>query len=137
MSLSAQPKLESGRVYRTQEFRRWTANPARLAKRLVRDGKLRQAAHGLFYAPIESRFGQAPPDETEILLDQLAPPMSPFVRLEVGRARVLPHVQKTFSSFVHEHLGNRGMLDDYADNRPAAVRCVHPLVTLLGTCQHL
>ena len=67
MSLAAQPNLEPGRAYRTQEFRPWTANPARLAKRLVREGKLRQAAHGLFYAPIQSRFGQAPPQEAEIL----------------------------------------------------------------------
>lgn len=67
MSLAAQPDLEPGRAYRTQELRQWGANPTRLAKRLVREGKLRQAAHGLFYAPAESRFGQAPPSDVEIL----------------------------------------------------------------------
>lgn len=67
MSQAAQPNLDPGRVYRTRELRRWSANPARLARRLVREGKLQQAAHGLFYAPVQSRFGQAPPPEEEIL----------------------------------------------------------------------
>jgi hypothetical protein len=67
LSQAANPVLEAGRAYRTRDLRRWGANPARLAKRLVRQGKLRQAAQGLFYAPLESRFGQAPPREEEIL----------------------------------------------------------------------
>ena len=65
-----------------------------------------------------------------VLLDQLAPAMSPFVRLEVGRARVVPHVERALSSFVHEYLEAHDMLGGYVDNRPGAVRCVHPLVTL-------
>lgn len=65
-----------------------------------------------------------------VLLDQLAPAMSPFVRLEVGRARVVPHVDRRLSSFVHAYLKEHGMLTEYTDNRPPAVRCVHPLVTL-------
>lgn len=64
------------------------------------------------------------------LLADLPPAMSPFVRLEVGRARVVPFVTLPLSSFVHEHLENQGMLGDYQDNRPASVRCVHPMVTL-------
>ena len=67
MSLAAQPNLDPGRTYRTQELRRWSANPARLARRLVSEGRLQQAARGLFYAPVQSRFGQAPPNEAEIL----------------------------------------------------------------------
>jgi hypothetical protein len=35
------------------------------------------------------------------------------------------------TSFVHEHLDREGQLGDFDDNRPRAVRCVHPLVTLL------
>ena len=57
--------------------------------------------------------------------------MSPFVRFEVGRARVVPFVLMPLTSFVHEHLARLGMSDDYVDNRPRAVRCVHPVVTLL------
>lgn len=65
------------------------------------------------------------------LLDQLAPAMSPFVRLEVGCARVVPHVERQLSSFIHDYLADQGMIADHTDNRPAAVRCVHPFVTLL------
>jgi hypothetical protein len=67
VTTAAQPEFKPGRVYRTRELRRWSANPTRLAKRLVHEGKLRQAAHGLFYVPVPSRFGSAPPSETEIL----------------------------------------------------------------------
>ena len=67
MTAAIRPELEPGRAYRVRELRRWSANPTRLAQRLLREGKLRQAAHGLFYAPVPSRFGPAPPSETEIL----------------------------------------------------------------------
>jgi hypothetical protein len=77
VSLAAQPTLEPGKAYRTQELRRFGANPARLARRLVLEGKLQQAARGLFYAPFQSRFGQAPPSEDEILRGFLGG--SPFV----------------------------------------------------------
>jgi hypothetical protein len=65
------------------------------------------------------------------LLDQLAPTMSPFVRFEIGRARVVPFVELPLTSFVHDVLERQGQLARYTDNRPSAVRCVHPLVTLL------
>ncbi len=67
MSSAAQPLLDPGRAYRTRDLRRWSANPTRLARRLVREGRLRRAAHGLFYAPMPSRFGPAPPDDNELL----------------------------------------------------------------------
>lgn len=57
--------------------------------------------------------------------------MSPFVRFEVGRARVVPFALTPLTSFVHDHLARLGMSDNYVDNRPRAVRCVHPVVTLL------
>ncbi|MDY0001236.1 MAG: nucleotidyl transferase AbiEii/AbiGii toxin family protein [Polyangia bacterium] len=64
------------------------------------------------------------------LLAELEPAMSPFVRLEVGRARVVPHVQMSLTSFVHAHLEKQGLLGEFEDNRPTGVRCVHPMVTL-------
>jgi hypothetical protein len=64
-----------------------------------------------------------------VLLDQLAPTMSPFVRFEVGRARVVPFVEMPLTSFVHDSLARQGQLADYVDNRPRAVRCVHPLAS--------
>jgi hypothetical protein len=57
--------------------------------------------------------------------------MSPSVRFEVGRARVVPFVERPVTSFVHDYLDRIGMLGEFTDNRPRAVRCVHPLVTLL------
>ncbi len=67
MSAAARPSLEPGRAYRTRDLRRWGKNPARLARRLVREGALREAAHGLFYAPVPSRFGAAPASDEELL----------------------------------------------------------------------
>ncbi|MBZ4399233.1 nucleotidyl transferase AbiEii/AbiGii toxin family protein [Myxococcus sp. MISCRS1] len=64
-------------------------------------------------------------------LGDLADVLRPFVLLEIGSARVTPFVHRDMTSFVHEALEARGQLGDYDDNRPKAVRCVHPLVTLL------
>lgn len=65
-----------------------------------------------------------------LLLADLAPMVSPFVRLEVGSARVVPHVPRSLSSSVHDHLAELEMLGEYDDNRPCQVLCVHPLLTL-------
>lgn len=61
----------------------------------------------------------------------LPPGMKPYVLLELGNARVVPFVARPITSFVHDHLAQAGLLAAYDDNRPHAVRCVHPLVTLL------
>ncbi len=57
--------------------------------------------------------------------------MLPFVRLEVGSARVTPFVPRNMTSFVHEKLAAQGEMGAFEDNRPLAVRCTHPLVTLI------
>ena len=67
MTASAHPTFEPGRVYRTRELGQWSANPPRLAQRLVRDGHLVQLAHGLFAAPRRSRFGAVPPTDEALL----------------------------------------------------------------------
>jgi hypothetical protein len=67
MSNPAQPELEPGRAYRTRDLRPWSANPTRLARRLVDEGKLREAARGLYYAPLPARFGPAPASDGELL----------------------------------------------------------------------
>ena len=77
MSAAAQPPLQPGRVYRTRELAQWGKNPTRLAQRLVQEGKLREAAHGLYYAPMPSRFGPAPTSDHELLRGFLGP--EPFV----------------------------------------------------------
>jgi len=65
------------------------------------------------------------------MLEQVSPTMSPYVFFEIGRARVVPFFEKPLTSFVHDWLERRDQLGGYTDNRPRAVRCVHPLVTLL------
>ena len=67
MTAPVQPELEAGRAYRTRDLARWGKNPARLAQRLVREGKLREAAHGLYYTPIASKFGPAPVPDSVLL----------------------------------------------------------------------
>lgn len=57
--------------------------------------------------------------------------LKPFVLLELGSARVTPSLPRDMSSFVHEELVAQGQLTSWTDNRPRALRCVHPLVTLL------
>jgi hypothetical protein len=79
------------------------------------------------YARAADYIGRYP----SALVTELPSAMSPFVRFEVGRARVVPFVEIPLTSFVHAHLERLGMIDDYIDNRPRAVRCVHAIVTLL------
>jgi hypothetical protein len=67
MSAAVLPSLEPGRVYRTRELAKWSANAPRLAQRLVRNGLLLQLAHGLFAAPRRSRFGEVPPTDEALL----------------------------------------------------------------------
>jgi hypothetical protein len=67
MSVAAQPELEPGQFYRTSDLRQWGENPARLAQRLVHEGRLRRAAHGLFYVPRVSRFGEVPASDKELM----------------------------------------------------------------------
>jgi len=63
--------------------------------------------------------------------DTLPQDMRQFVLLEVGRARVVPFVERDLSSWVHDHLEANDQIADFTDNRPSAVRCIHPWVTCL------
>ena len=64
---SSRPTLDPGHVYRTRDLSQWTANPARLARRLVDDGRFKPLAHGLFVHPRRSRFGVVPPTDEEVM----------------------------------------------------------------------
>ena len=66
MTHAAQPALEPGRVYRTRDLGRWSANPTRLAQRLLRAGLLIRLGHGLFAHQSTSRFGPVPPRDEAI-----------------------------------------------------------------------
>lgn len=65
--MHTQPAMVPGRVYRTRELRAFSANPSRWAKRLVERGVLRQPYHGLFYMPVQSRFGPVAAMDEELL----------------------------------------------------------------------
>lgn len=73
------------------------------------------------------------------LTEQLRNPDSiikPFVLLEISHGSVArsarePSITRPISSAVHDRLAREGQLDAFVDNRPAAVECVHPYVTLL------
>ena len=60
-------KLTPGRVYRTRELAPDSSNPTMVAQRLVREGKLTNLSHGLFYAPKQNRFGPVPPSDQELI----------------------------------------------------------------------
>lgn len=66
-----------------------------------------------------------------LFLGELPSAISGNVRLEVGSARVTPHVARDLTSWVHEKLVATNVLAEFDDNRAKGVRCVHPLVTLL------
>ena len=66
-----------------------------------------------------------------LFLSELPSTISGNIRLEVGSARVTPHVARALTSWVHEKLIAMQQLAEFDDNRPKSVRCVHPLVTLL------
>ena len=67
MPARTNPPLTLGRVYRTEDLRRWGKNPSRLAERLVREGVLRRLARGLFVRPKRGRFGEVPPSDEALL----------------------------------------------------------------------
>lgn len=67
MSHPATPCLSPGQVLRTKELSAWSANPVRLAQRLVRDGQLQKLGQGLFAVPKRGRFGAVPPDLPTLL----------------------------------------------------------------------
>ncbi len=67
MPAPIKPRLTSGKVYRTIDLSKWSKNPSRTARRLVREGELTFLAKGLYYRPRQSRFGKVPPENEELL----------------------------------------------------------------------
>lgn len=64
-------------------------------------------------------------------LSDLGGDMRDYVLLELGSARVAPFAERDIGSFVHDFVAEAGASDGVEDNRAVALRCVHPLVTLL------
>jgi hypothetical protein len=67
MSRPSSPTFQPGQVLRTEDLRQWSANPSRLGKRLVQEGKLECLKQGLYVAPRSSKFGKVPPDSQALL----------------------------------------------------------------------
>lgn len=67
MSIPATPILHAGVVLRTKALSAWSANPTRLANRLVREGRLQKLGQGLYGVPRPGRFGAAPPSLETVL----------------------------------------------------------------------
>lgn len=60
-------KLEEGSVYRRSEFEDLTSNVDRNLARLVKEGHLKKVQNGLYHCPRNTPFGEAPPNESELL----------------------------------------------------------------------
>lgn len=67
MTHPSTPTFQPGQVLRTEDLRQWSANPSRLGKRLVKEGRLEQLKQGLYVAPKSSKFGKVPPDSAMLL----------------------------------------------------------------------
>lgn len=57
----------------------------------------------------------------------------PFVQLEVGSARTAPGGARSITSWVHDHVFAEAseLAENFVDNRPEAIHCVSPRVTLM------
>ncbi len=56
--------------------------------------------------------------------------MTPYVRLEIGWARVTPCVDRVLNSWAHRFAEKRDLLEGFRDTRQT-VRCLHPWVTCM------
>lgn len=131
-------KVEGGR-YELPKVTNWKSDkPARIAERRAFFGAVAGLAlPGLrLHLDPASMAGKCQGAEIQarypgLHLTALGPSMKPFVLLEVGEARVRPFLARPLSSFVHDYLQVTGLHTRYDDNRPASVRCIHPMVTLV------
>lgn len=64
--------------------------------------------------------------------ESLPGPMRAYIQLEVGRVRTNPTKDGLITSWIHDHIVSQSTgFDGCLDNRPKAIRCVLPQVTLL------
>jgi hypothetical protein len=67
MTAAAHPRLRPGCVYRTRDLARWSANPTRLAQRLVREGRLTRLQQGLYATTRPSPWGPVLPADRALV----------------------------------------------------------------------
>lgn len=59
--------VRAGRVYRREDLVPYSTSVDRELQQLVAQGTLHKLAQGLYYKPKKTVFGEAPPDESELL----------------------------------------------------------------------
>jgi hypothetical protein len=60
-------KLTPGKVYRREDLELYSSSVDRDLSNLVHEGVLRKAARGVYYVPRKTTFGQAPPEDKELV----------------------------------------------------------------------
>ncbi len=59
--------LKSGKVYRRADLEAWSKAVDRHLKALVEDGTLQKIAQGMYHCPAKASFGEAPPNEEDLV----------------------------------------------------------------------
>lgn len=132
-------KLESGTMAGAPPTPNWKGEKASHIR--AREDWFRTIAARLYIPGCEIRVNADLEDERwrsvvyEVIypgsfLRELDAEIRPWVRLEIGAARVTPFLERPITSWVHEGLDQRGLRLLVRDNR-TQVRCIHPAVTLL------
>lgn len=119
MTRPANPPLKPGRVYRTRELGRWSANPSRLAKRLAAQSRLEPLAHGLYHCPRHGHFGPMPADDRALVRSFLGEAAFLFTGPEVWNSLGLGATQVLAARLVYNRK-RTGLF--YLDGRPFRFR---------------
>ncbi len=135
-------KVEPGRVHGIKKVENWSSekpNPSAVRRefftRLAKTIEVPGAEVLLRLGPElqkRARSGEIEVSYPGLFTAELPSTIRPFILLEVGDARVTPSMECPITSWLHEDVGRGGeAVPGFVDNRVAAIRCVHPLVTML------
>jgi hypothetical protein len=137
-------KLTPGKVYRREDLERYSSSVDRDLANLVNEGALRKAARGVYYVPRKTAFGQAPPEDRELvrvfLKDSRFLLTSPNVynTLGVGTTQLynqpVVYNHKRHGNF---KLGNRTYRFLVKSHFPKQVNAEFLLVDLVNNLNHL
>ena len=136
--------LVRGRVYRRAELAQWSTSVDRHLDELVADGSLRRLSHGLYYHPKKSPFGEAPPDEAELVKSFLKDDRFLLTSPNVYNTLGVGTTQLYNTRVVYNHkrhgdfkLGNRVFRFQVKPHFPARPTPEFLLVDLVNNLEHL